>query len=222
VIEAKHGVQPPPNQLSLIPWPSPRRASLNCAGAIADRKTMVDPIERTSPPALTLVLGGARSGKSRYAERLVLASGLLPVYVATGEALDAEMAARIAEHRARRGATWRTVEEPLDLVETLHRECGPGHAVLVDCLTLWVTNLMVAKRPVRTEMARLVELLPNLPGTLVLVSNEVGLGVVPTDAMARAFIDHAGWLHQRIAEQADDVVFMAAGLPLHLKSPRDR
>jgi adenosylcobinamide kinase/adenosylcobinamide-phosphate guanylyltransferase len=98
---------------------------------------------------------------------------------------------------------------------------GPGHAVLVDCLTLWVTNLMVAKRSERTEMARLVELLPNLPGTLVLVSNEVGLGVVPTDAMARAFIDHAGWLHQRIAEQADDVVFMAAGLPLHLKSPTD-
>jgi adenosylcobinamide kinase / adenosylcobinamide-phosphate guanylyltransferase len=182
---------------------------------------MVEPKARRSPARLTLVLGGARSGKSRHAERLVLASGLLPVYVATAEALDDEMAARIAEHRARRGATWRTIEEPLDLVKTLHRECGPGHAVLVDCLTLWLTNLMVAKRPVRTEMARLVELLPNLPGTLVLVSNEVGLGVVPTDAMARAFIDHAGWLHQRIAEQADDVVFMAAGLPLHLKSSTD-
>jgi adenosylcobinamide kinase/adenosylcobinamide-phosphate guanylyltransferase len=183
---------------------------------------MGDPIERTSPPALTLILGGARSGKSRYAERLVLASGFLPVYVATAEALDAEMAARIAEHRARRRSNWRTVEEPLDLVETLHRECGPGHAVLVDCLTIWLTNLMVAQRPVRTEIARLIELLPSMRGALVLVSNEVGLGVVPTDGMARAFIDHAGWLHQRIAEQADDVVFMAAGLPLHLKSATDR
>jgi adenosylcobinamide kinase / adenosylcobinamide-phosphate guanylyltransferase len=182
---------------------------------------MVGPTERASPPALTLVLGGARSGKSRYAERLVLGSGLPPVYVATAEALDAEMVARIAEHRARRSATWRTVEEPLDLVESLHRECFPGQAVLVDCLTLWLTNLMVAQRPVRTEMARLIELLPGLPGSLVLVSNEVGLGVVPADAMARAFIDHAGWLHQRIAEQADDVVFMAAGLPLHLKSLTD-
>ena len=101
---------------------------------------------------LTLVLGGARSGKSRHAERLVLASGLTPVYVATAEALDAEMAARIAQHRARRGTSWRTVEEPLDLVGVLLRECRPGQAVLVDCLTLWLTNLMVAQRPVRAEM----------------------------------------------------------------------
>jgi adenosylcobinamide kinase/adenosylcobinamide-phosphate guanylyltransferase len=172
--------------------------------------------------SLTLILGGARSGKSRHAERLVLASGLAPVYVATAQALDAEMAARIADHRARRGAAWRTIEEPLDLAGVLEGEAADGRAVLVDCLTLWLTNLMVAGRPVRAEMARLLELLRSLPGTLVLVSNEVGLGVVPTDAMARAFIDHAGWLHQRIAEQADDVVFMAAGLPLHLKSPTDR
>jgi adenosylcobinamide kinase/adenosylcobinamide-phosphate guanylyltransferase len=110
----------------------------------------------------------------------------------------------------------------LDLVGVLLGECTPGHAVLVDCLTLWLTNVMLAARPVRTEMASLIELLPRLRGALVLVSNEVGLGVVPTDAMARAFIDHGGWLHQRIAEQADRVVFMAAGLPLHLKSPTDR
>jgi adenosylcobinamide kinase/adenosylcobinamide-phosphate guanylyltransferase len=172
-------------------------------------------------PKLTLVLGGARSGKSRHGERLVLQSGLAPVYVATGEPLDDEMAARIAEHRARRGAGWRTLEEPLDLAGALRRQCDPGRAVLVDCLTLWLTNLMVAKRPVRAEMARLVELLPTLAGTLVLVSNEVGLGVVPTDAMARAFIDHAGWLHRSIAERADVVFFMAAGLPLYLKSPTE-
>ena len=103
----------------------------------------------------------------------------------------------------------------------LQGECGPDRAVLVDCLTLWLTNLMVEGRPVRAEMEGFLAALPRLSGTLVLVSNEVGLGVVPTDAMARAFIDHAGWLHQRIAEQADVVVFMAAGLPVHLKSPSD-
>lgn len=170
---------------------------------------------------LTLVLGGARSGKSRYAERLVLESGLAPVYVATAEALDDEMAARIAAHRARRGAIWRTIEEPLDLVAVLQKECGPDRAVLVDCLTLWLSNLMVKERPVRAEIEGLVAALAPLQGALVLVSNEVGQGVVPTDAMARAFIEHAGWLHQRIAEEADVVVFMAAGLPLHLKSPAD-
>jgi adenosylcobinamide kinase/adenosylcobinamide-phosphate guanylyltransferase len=183
---------------------------------------MADLEERLSSSALTLVLGGARSGKSRHAERLVVGSGLAPVYLATAEALDDEMAARIAKHRARRGASWRTVEEPLELPGVLRDECDPGRAVLVDCLTLWLTNLMVARRPVSAEMSHLVELLPTLPGMLVLVSNEVGLGVVPRDAMARAFVDHAGWLHQSIAECADVVVFMAAGLPLHLKSPTDR
>ena len=175
----------------------------------------------TRADRLALVLGGARSGKSRHAERLVLESGLAPVYVATAETLDVEMAARIAAHRARRGAGWRTLEEPLDLAGALEKECGPDRAVLVDCLTLWLTNLMVQERPVGAEMARLVELLPRLPGMVVLVSNEVGLGVVPADPMARAFIDHAGWLHQRIAEQADVVVFMAAGLPLRLKPPTE-
>jgi adenosylcobinamide kinase/adenosylcobinamide-phosphate guanylyltransferase len=178
---------------------------------------MAGSTEPMAPPALTLVLGGARSGKSRYAERLVLESGLAPVYVATAEALDAEMAARIAQHRARRGTSWHTVEEPLDLPGVLQRECGAGRAVLVDCLTLWLSNLMVKGGSVSEETARLVQALPRLPGALVLVSNEVGLGVVPTDLMARAFIDHAGWLHQSIAELADVVVFMAAGLPHRLK-----
>jgi adenosylcobinamide kinase / adenosylcobinamide-phosphate guanylyltransferase len=166
---------------------------------------------------LTLILGGARSGKSREGERLVLESGLEQVYLATAEALDEEMARRIAAHRARRHPAWRTVEEPLDLVGALGRECGPGRAVLVDCLTLWLTNLMVKGRAVRADMARMIELLPTLPGVLVLVSNEVGQGVVPADAMARSFIDHAGWLHQRIAERADAVVFMTAGLARRLK-----
>ena len=166
---------------------------------------------------LTLVLGGARSGKSRHAERLVLASGLAPVYLATAEALDEEMAARIAAHRSRRDARWQIVEQPLELAPALITECAAGRAVLVDCLTLWLTNLMVHERPVEAEIERLVEVLPALPGSLVLVSNEVGQGVVPLAAMARAFVDHAGVLHQRIAAQADAVVLMNAGLPQRLK-----
>ncbi len=173
--------------------------------------------DRTALARLTLILGGARSGKSRHAERLVLASGLEPVYVATAEALDEEMAARIAAHRARRDQTWRTVEEPLDLVGTLASECADGRAVLVDCLTLWLSNLMVRKRPADAEVERLIAVLPDLRGAAVLVSNEVGQGIVPEGAMARAFVDHAGWLHQRIAERADAVVLMTAGLPQRLK-----
>jgi adenosylcobinamide kinase/adenosylcobinamide-phosphate guanylyltransferase len=177
----------------------------------------VSAADRSALPRLTLVLGGARSGKSRHAERLVLASGLEPVYVATAEALDVEMTARIAHHRARRGDHWRTIEEPLDLLGVLERECAAGRALLVDCLTLWLTNLMVRERPVSVDMERLIGALPGLPGPLVLVSNEVGLGVVPIDPMTRAFVDHAGFLHQRIAEVADAVVFMTAGLPRRLK-----
>jgi adenosylcobinamide kinase/adenosylcobinamide-phosphate guanylyltransferase len=166
---------------------------------------------------LTLVLGGARSGKSRHAEHLAAESGLVPVYLATAQALDAEMTRRIAAHRTRRGTAWRTVEEPLDLVGVLQRECAPGRIVLADCLTLWLSNLMAARRAVEAESARLLEALPGLSGSVLLVSNEVGQGVVPDNAMARQFIDHAGFLHQGIAEQADAVVFMTAGLPHHLK-----
>jgi adenosylcobinamide kinase/adenosylcobinamide-phosphate guanylyltransferase len=166
---------------------------------------------------LMLVLGGARSGKSRHAERLALASGLAPVYLATAQALDDEMARRIAAHRARRGPHWRTVEEPLDLLGALQRECAPGRIVLVDCLTLWLSNLMVAGREVEAESARLLEALSGLAGPVVLVSNEVGQGVVPDNAMARQFVDHAGFLHQGIAERADAVVCMTAGLPHRLK-----
>ena len=175
------------------------------------------PADRAALPRLTLVLGGVRSGKSREAERRVLASGLEPVYLATAEALDTEMAARIAAHRARRGPAWRTVEEPLDLAGALAREAAGGRACLVDCLTLWLTNLMVRERRIEAELDRLIGVLPHLPGALVLVSNEVGQGVVPTAAMARAFVDHAGRLHQRIAEQADAVVLMTAGLAHRLK-----
>jgi adenosylcobinamide kinase/adenosylcobinamide-phosphate guanylyltransferase len=174
-------------------------------------------MQRTPSHGLTLVLGGARSGKSRHAERLVLESGCEPVYIATAEPLDEEMAARIAEHRARRGPAWRTVEEPVDLAGALQRECAEGRAVMVDCLTLWLTNLMVKDVDVARETARLIRILPGLPGMRALVSNEIGQGIVPNASMTRAFVDHAGSLHQRIAQAADAVVFMTAGLPQRLK-----
>ncbi len=171
----------------------------------------------TPRPSITLILGGARSGKSRHGERLVEARPGPLLYVATAQAGDAEMTARIARHRARRGDRWETVEEPLDLVTVLHAAKGP---VLVDCLTLWLSNLLHARRDPPAEVDRLLAALPALTRPVVFVSNEVGLGIVPENALARAFIDHAGWLHQRLAESAQSVVFMAAGLAMPLKSPQ--
>lgn len=165
----------------------------------------------------TLILGGARSGKSAFAERLAAESGLAPVYLATGRPFDAEMEARIADHRARRGPAWRTVEAPLALLPALCEHAAAGRIVLVDCLTLWVTNLMMAGRDVDAEGTALAEGLAGLAGPAILVSNEVGLGIVPDNRMARDFRDHAGRLHQAVAARADTVHFIAAGLPLTLK-----
>ncbi len=172
-------------------------------------------------PRLTLVFGGARSGKSRYAEGLVESQPGPCVYLATAEARDAEMAERIRQHQARRGARWQTVEAPLDLVPRLRRVAGPDRAVLVDCLTLWLSNLIDAGRDVEAETAALTQALPDLAGPAVLVSNEVGLGIVPDNALARAFRDMTGRLHQAVAAAAQSVVFVAAGLPQHLKTPVD-
>ncbi len=166
---------------------------------------------------VTFVLGGARSGKSAFAEGLIEASGMDATYLATGRALDDEMSERIALHRARRGSSWSTVEEPLDLVEALQRTCAANRAVLVDCLTLWVTNLMMAERDLAAETAKLVATLPLLKGAIMFVSNEVGLGIVPENRMARDFRDHAGRLHQAVANAAATVYFVAAGLPLKMK-----
>jgi adenosylcobinamide kinase / adenosylcobinamide-phosphate guanylyltransferase len=172
---------------------------------------------------VTLILGGARSGKSALAERLVLDSGLRPVYLATAQVLDAEMADRIGRHRReRRDAAWLTVEEPLDLARALASAAAAERAVLVDCLTLWVTNLLLAERDVNTAADELLACLAGLPGPAVLVSNEVGLGIVPMGELSRAFVDHAGRLHQRLAALADWVRFVAAGLPLELKAPPGR
>jgi adenosylcobinamide kinase/adenosylcobinamide-phosphate guanylyltransferase len=169
---------------------------------------------------LVLVLGGARSGKSRYAEsrvRAIAGPRAQILYVATAQANDGEMAARIAHHRERRGAGWRTLEAPLALAPLLARETAPA---LVDCLTLWLTNLMLADRDIAAETARLCEVLGNRRAPVVLVSNEVGLGIVPDNKLAREFRDHAGRLHQALGEIATDVVFVAAGLPLALKGKK--
>ncbi|MBV5336105.1 bifunctional adenosylcobinamide kinase/adenosylcobinamide-phosphate guanylyltransferase, partial [bacterium] len=141
------------------------------------------------------VLGGARSGKSRFAEGRATAVGLPRVYLATAQAWDGEMAERIARHRDDRGPDWRTVEEPLDLPGALLREGGAGRVVLVDCLTLWLSNLMAAERDVGTATAAFVDVLQAAAGPVVVVSNEVGLGIVPDNPLARASRDHAGRLH---------------------------
>ena len=166
-------------------------------------------------PPITLVLGGARAGKSRFAEELIESTARPALYLATAQPLDDEMRARIAAHRARRGAHWTTVEEPLELVNILLGE--ETRPVLIDCLTLWLSNLMGAQRDVGFEIERLLSVLPKLQAPVVMVANEVGLGIVPDNAMAREFRDHAGRLNQGIARLAQRVVFMAAGLPLALK-----
>ena len=168
-------------------------------------------------PDLTLVLGGARSGKSRYGEDLVTAFGGPRVYIATARIWDDEMTERVARHRTDRGAGWTTVEEPLDLAGALRRSAAAGTGVLVDCLTLWLTNLMMAEADVEAEAAVLVATLATLPGRIVLVSNEVGLGIVPDNALARRFRDHAGRLHQAVAAVAPRVVLTVAGLPMLFK-----
>jgi adenosylcobinamide kinase/adenosylcobinamide-phosphate guanylyltransferase len=165
-------------------------------------------------PRLTLVLGGARSGKSRYGEELVGRTAPPWTYVATAEAWDTEMAERIAYHRARRDARWQTLDAPLYLAAAVAGLTGPA---LVDCLTLWLSNVMLAGRDVDAESEALLAALACAPGPLVVVSNEVGLGIVPDTPLGRAFRDAQGRLNQRVAAAADRVIFMAAGLPLNLK-----
>jgi adenosylcobinamide kinase/adenosylcobinamide-phosphate guanylyltransferase len=168
---------------------------------------------------LILVLGGARSGKSRYAQQLAERYWPRPVFLATAEAIDAEMVARIAQHRAARGDRWQCVEEPLDLAGALARAAGQGDGVLLDCLTVWLGNVLV-KEGAPGVAARQQALLAAIRGrttSLILVSNEVGLGIVPEHALGREFRDLAGWLNQALAAEADAVMFIAAGLPLALK-----
>lgn len=167
---------------------------------------------------VTLILGGARSGKSKHGEVLALTSGLNPVYVATAEARDEEMRERIAAHRDRRaGHGWLEVETPLELAGTIAEHAAEGRVLLIDCLTLWLTNLMMAERDTDAASAALLDALVKAEGRVILISNEVGLGIVPENALARRFRDLAGRLHQDIAEVADRVLLMVAGLPVVVK-----
>lgn len=164
-----------------------------------------------------LVIGGARSGKSRYAQGLAETCGRQPVLIATAQAGDAEMAARIARHAAERDARWALVEEPAALAEALARETREDRIVVVDCVTLWLGNLFMAEQDPGAATRRLVQSMAMLAGPVILVSNEVGCGIVPENALARAFRDAQGVLNQALAEACEGVVLVAAGIPVCLK-----
>jgi len=175
---------------------------------------MPDPAHRLRS---LLVLGGARSGKSRYAQRLAEASGRHLVLIATAQAHDEEMARRIATHAAARDARWTLVEEPLALADTLRREARRDRILVVDCTTLWLSNLLLRGDDLRAATNELAGIIGDLAGPAVFVSNEVGLGIVPENALARAFRDAQGWLNQALAEACDSVILVSAGLAMRLK-----
>jgi adenosylcobinamide kinase/adenosylcobinamide-phosphate guanylyltransferase len=166
-----------------------------------------------------LVTGGARSGKSNYAEMRALRLGQRRVYIATAEAKDEEMARRIAEHKRRRGNDWQTIEETLELSSTLLARRGQIDCALVDCLTIWLSNLLLQRRLefARTAVTEIVETLPRLDFAVVLVTNEVGWGIVPDNLLAREFRDLAGWANQQLASVADEVILTVAGVPMIVK-----
>lgn len=171
---------------------------------------------------LQLILGGARSGKSRLAEQTAIATQLAVTYVATAQALDSEMQSRIAHHQNQRPADWSLVEEPLFLAKTLQKIDQPNQIILVDCLTLWLTNLLLLddQNVQEFECEQLLKVLPKLQSEIILVSNETGLGVVPLGEISRRFVDEAGRLHQALGQIADKVVFCVAGFPMILKGEK--
>ena len=164
-----------------------------------------------------LVLGGARSGKSRYAQARAETTGLARMFIATAQAFDDEMTARIMRHREDRGEGWATVEAPLALAESIEEWSAPGRVLLIDCLTLWTTNLLLGDHDPTIATDRLTRAIAGAAGPLILVANEVGYGIVPDNALARRFRDEAGIVNQRVAAAADEVQLVAAGLPLKLK-----
>lgn len=168
---------------------------------------------------LQMILGGARSGKSRLAEKLASDSALPVTYIATSQPLDGEMNERVALHRQRRPDHWGLIEEPIELARVLRDHAAPGQCLLVDCLTLWLTNLLMLEDAGRlaSERDQLLDTLVSLPGEIIFVSNETGLGVVPLGELTRRYVDEAGWLHQALAERCQRVVLTVAGLPLTLK-----
>lgn len=170
---------------------------------------------------ISLILGGARSGKSEYAETLATSTaeeyGLQKLYIATAENRDDEMNARIIKHKQRRGTDWQTFEEPLNIASLIETAQNANSVIMIDCLTLWLSNLMAAEKDINAETERLKNTLEVAECPIILISNEVGLSIVPENALARAFRDEQGLLNQKLAKGATNVVFMAAGLPLILK-----
>ncbi|WP_413110265.1 bifunctional adenosylcobinamide kinase/adenosylcobinamide-phosphate guanylyltransferase [Thaumasiovibrio sp. DFM-14] len=173
----------------------------------------------TNQNTLELVLGGARSGKSSYAEQIAKSSGKTVVYIATSEVRDDEMAQRVMLHQAQRPHDWAVIEEPFELAKALTAHSRENNCILVDCLTLWLSNSLFrqTERDWTEIKQELLDVLASLPGQVLLVSNEVGCGVVPMGKETRQFVDEAGWLHQAIAKQASKVTLVTAGLPLRLK-----
>jgi len=166
-----------------------------------------------------LILGGARSGKSRYAENLAKKSGKEVIYIATAKIFDDEIKKRVERHQQDRQKAWKTIEEPLYLADALSKWSLPENILLVDCLTMWVTNLLSNndETQLRTEVEKLVDHVQNLPGTILFVSNEVGMGIIPMGELTRRYVDEAGRLHQQLAQRVDNVTLMVAGLPLTVK-----
>ncbi|WP_422343094.1 bifunctional adenosylcobinamide kinase/adenosylcobinamide-phosphate guanylyltransferase [Parasphingorhabdus sp.] len=178
------------------------------------------PIKSDRSGHIALVLGGTRSGKSSFAQNMAEESGNRLVYIATAEALDDEMSDRIAHHKQDRGSRWTTVEEPLDIAAVITAHSNQETTLLIDCLTIWLSNVMLAGQDVATAVDGLAQALSRASGSMILVSNEVGSGIVPESPLGRQFRDEAGWMNQRIAAAADDVALVTAGLPLWLKRAR--
>lgn len=169
--------------------------------------------------SVELILGGARSGKSRFAEQRAKNSGLTVKYIATATIQDDEMAQRVRHHRQQRPPQWQVIEEPLALAQAIQTHSTPGSCLIVDCLTLWLTNCLFGDHDIVWDEAKaqLFAALKNARGKILLVSNEVGLGIIPMGQVSRRFVDEAGWLHQELAQQVDRVTFVIAGLPQVLK-----
>ena len=168
-----------------------------------------------------LILGGARSGKSHYAEVCAKESGLNVIYVATAQALDDEMQQRIQHHQQQRPNHWQLIEEPLDLVSVLKNNSNTNTCILVDCLTLWLSNLLFSdnhKSNIQENIDDLINTLPELSGKIIFVSNEVSMGIIPMGELYRQFVDEAGRLHQRLAAQCENVTLMVAGIPNQIKA----
>jgi adenosylcobinamide kinase/adenosylcobinamide-phosphate guanylyltransferase len=166
-----------------------------------------------------LILGGARSGKSALAEQLAEESGQQVIYIATATAGDQEMAKRIEYHQQHRPKNWQLIEEPIHLTQTLQQQAAEERVLLVDCLTLWLTNLLMKRADIQQHRESLLQLLPDLPGRLIMVSNEVGMGIVPMGEISRRFQDESGILHQALAQRCERVILTVAGLPHILKGP---